>query len=288
MNELTLTIPPAAVDPGFAIRFLDGGNALPGIRALKPVMTEQLALRRGMRVLELGCGAGDDVRSFARRVGAGGHVLGIDSSATLVAEAARRSQGRDLPVEFRVGDALALDLPDGDFDRVRIERLLMHVDGDPAQVLVEARRVLAPGGRAVVFDFDWDALVIDGAERELTRRIVRSYSDGIRNGWVGRALPRLLAGTGFTDVEVVPHGVALPYDFFSWLVSSHLDAALAAGDFTPQQLIAWWDQLDDAHAAGGFFAALLGFVVVGTKPANGTPSGGAAGDGTARSTDERG
>lgn len=131
MNELTLTIPPAAVDPGFAIRFLDGGNTLPGIRALKPVMTEQLALRRGMRVLELGCGAGDDVRSFARRVGAGGHVLGIDSSATLVAEAARRSQGRDLPVEFRVGDALALDLPDGDFDRVRIERLLMHVDGDP-------------------------------------------------------------------------------------------------------------------------------------------------------------
>jgi ubiquinone/menaquinone biosynthesis C-methylase UbiE len=273
-----LTIP-ATVDPGFAIRFLDAGNALPGIRALKPLMTEQLTLRRGMRVLELGCGAGDDARAFARRVGAGGHVLGIDSSPALVAEATRRSRGRDLPVEFRVGDALALDLPDGSFDRVRIERLLMHVDGEPSQVLAEAHRVLAPGGRIVVFDFDWDALAIDGAERELTRRIVRSYSDGIPNGLVGRALPRLLAAAGFEAVAAVPHGVTLPYDVFSWLVSSHLDAALAAGDFTPQQLIAWWDQLDRAHADGGFFAALLGFVAAGVKPvagAGGTRSAGAA------------
>jgi ubiquinone/menaquinone biosynthesis C-methylase UbiE len=255
-----------AIDPGFAIRFHDTGNALPGIRALKPVMLEQLALRRGMHVLELGCGAGDDARSFARRVGAGGRVLGIDSSPSLVAEAARRSAGRNLPLEFCVGNMLALELPDGGFDRVRIERLLMHVDGEPAQVLADSARVLAPGGRVVVFDFDWDALVIDGGDRELTRRIVRSYCDGIRNGRVGRALPRLLADAGFVDVAVVPHGVALPYDFFGWLVCSHLDAALAAGSFTPDELIAWWDELDRAHAAGGFFAALLGFVVAGTKP----------------------
>jgi SAM-dependent methyltransferase len=255
------------VDAGFMLRFHDAGNALPGIRALKPLMLEQLALRRGMHVLEIGCGAGDDVRAFARRVGAGGRVLGVDAAPPMIAEAARRIAGRRLPVEFRVGDALTLELPDAAFDRVRIERLLMHVDGAPAQALAEANRVLRPGGRIVVFDFDWDAFVIDGAERELTRRIVRSYSDAIRNGWVGRALPRLLGEAGFTDVHAVPHGVAIPYDFFGWLVSAHLDAALAAGDFTPAELIAWWDELDRAHARGGFFAALLGFVVSGTKPA---------------------
>lgn len=257
----------AAVDPGFAIRFLDAGNALPGIRALKPVMLQQLALRRGMHVLELGCGTGDDVRSFGRRVGAGGRVLGIDAAPTTVAEAARRSHGRDLPVEFQVGDALALDLPAETFDRVRIERLLMHVDGDPLAVLRESARVLRPGGRVVVFDFDWEALVIEGAERELTRRIVRSHAGAIRNGAVGRALPRLLGDAGFTRVTALPHGVALPYDFFGWLVSGHLDEARAAGLFAPHELIAWWDELDRAHAAGGFFAALLGVVVAGTKPA---------------------
>lgn len=269
MSELLAGAPPtapAAVDPGFAIRFLDAGNALPGVRALKPLMLEQLALRRGLDVLELGCGAGDDVRSFARRVGPGGHVLGLDSAPALVAEAARRSADRELPVSFRVGDALALDIADASFDRIRIERLLMHVD-EPLQVLLESERVLRPGGRVVIFDFDWDTLAIDGADCDLTRRIVRSYSDAIPNGRAGRALPRLLAAAGFGEVTTLPHGVALPYDFFSWLVSSHLDAALAAGDFDAAELIAWWDQLDRAHADGGFFAALLGFVAVGTKRA---------------------
>jgi SAM-dependent methyltransferase len=253
-------------DPGFTLRFHDAGNALPGIRALKPLMLEQLALRRGMHVLEVGCGAGDDVRQFARRVGAGGRVLGVDSAPPMIAEATRRSGGRNLPVEFQVGDALGLELPDATFDRVRVERLLMHVDGDPASVVAETCRVLRPGGRVVVFDFDWDAFVIDGADRELTRRIVRSYSDGIRNGWVGRALPRLLGEAGFVDVHALPHGVAIPYDFFGWLVSAHLDAALASGYFSSDELIAWWDELDRAYARGGFFAALLGFVVSGTKP----------------------
>ena len=252
-------------DPGFTLRFFDAGNQLPGIRALKPIMLEALSLHRGLQVLEVGCGAGEDVRTIARRVAPEGRVLGIDASPSIVAEATRRSEGRNSGVRFRVGDALALDLPDASVDRCRAERLLMHVNGDPALAIGELARVLRPGGRAVVFDFDWDALVIDGAERELTRRIVRSYSDGVTNGWVGRALPRLLRDAGLLDVTVVPHAVEIPFDFFGWILSGHLDAALTAGHFRAEELIAWWDELDAAHARGHFFSALLGFVVAGRK-----------------------
>lgn len=254
-------------DPGFALRFFDAGNKLPGIRAVKPVMLEQMRLHRGQRVLEVGCATGDDVRTIARRVGADGHVLGIDSSALVVAEAARRSEGRNLPVEFRVGDVLGLDLPDASFDRCRAERLLMHVDGEPAAMVGELTRVLRPGGRLVAFELDWDTLAIDGAEQGLTRRIVRSYSDGVANGCVGRTLPRLLRDAGLVDVTTIPHAVEIPFDFFGWVLSGHLDAAIAAGSFTPGELIGWWDALDDAHARGRFFAALLGFAVAGSKPA---------------------
>lgn len=257
----------AQTDASFALRFFDAGNQLAVVRAVKAIMLEQLALHRGLKVLEVGCGAGEDVLTIARRVGADGHVIGIDASPPVIAEATRRAQGRNQPVEFRVGDALALDLPDDCVDRCKAERLLMHVDGDPATAVGEMARVLRPTGRLVVFDFDWDALVIDGAEHELTRRIVRSYCDAVSNGRVGRTLPRLLRDAELVDVTVVSHAVEMPYDFFGWIVSGHLDAALAAGHFTPEELIAWWDQLDAANARERFFSALLGFVVSGTKPA---------------------
>jgi len=255
-----------ATDPGFALRFFDAGNKLSGIRAVKPVMLEQMRLHRGQRVLEVGCGAGDDVRTIARRVGPTGHVLGIDSSPLAVAEAGRRSGTRNLPVEFRVGDVLRIDQPDAAFDRCRAERLLMHVDGEPAAMVAEMTRVLRPRGRLVAFELDWDTLAIDGAERPLTRRIVRSYSDGVANGCVGRTLPRLLRDAGLVDVTTIPHAIEIPFDFFGWVLSGHLDAAIAAGSFTPEELIGWWDEIDAAHARGRFFAAILGFVVAGSKP----------------------
>ena len=194
-------------------------------------------------------------------------MLGIDASPLVVAEATRRSEGRNLPVEFRVGDAFALDLPDATVDRCRAERLLMHADGEPTAIVAELTRVLRPNGRIVAFDLDWDTLVIDGAERELTRRIVRSYSDGVSNGCVGRTLPRLLRDAGLVDVVTIPHAIDIPFDFFGWVLSGHLDAAIAAGSFRPEELIAWWDEIDAAHARGRFFAAILGFVVAGSKPA---------------------
>jgi len=256
-----------AADPGFALRFFDAGNRLPAVSALKPIMLEQMRLHRGQRVLEVGCGAGDDVRTLARRVGPTGQVIGIDASPLVVAEATRRAHGTNLPVEFRVGDARALELPDGAVDRCRAERLLMHAHGEPATIVGELTRVLRPDGRLVVFDLDWDTLAIDGAEQELTRRIVRSYSDGVANGCVGRTLPRLLRDAGLVDVTTIPHAIEIPFDFFGWVLSGHLDAAIAAGSFTPAELIGWWDAIDDAHAKGRFYAAILGFVVAGSKPA---------------------
>ena len=131
----------------------------------------------------------------------------------------------------------------------------------------EMARVLRPGGRLVGFEFDWDTLAIDGADRRLSRRIVRSYSDGVPNGCVGRTLPRLLRDAGLVDVVTIPHAIEIPFDFFTWILYGHLDAAIAAGSFTPEELIGWWDALDATHASDRFFAAILGFVVAGSKPA---------------------
>ena len=84
----------------------------------------------------------------------------------------------------------ALPFPDGTFDVCCAARLLEHLS-DAERALTEMVRVSRLGGRIVVFDFDWDTLIIDHPDKETTRTIVLSYSDSIRNGWIGRQLPRL-------------------------------------------------------------------------------------------------
>ena len=72
----------------------------------------------------------------------------------------------------------------------RAARLLEHLPVAES-ALTEIVRVTRPGGRIVVFDFDWDPLMIDHPDKETTRTIVRSYADSIRNGWIVRQLARL-------------------------------------------------------------------------------------------------
>jgi ubiquinone/menaquinone biosynthesis C-methylase UbiE len=55
--------------------------------------------------------------------------------------------------------------------------MLMHLD-DHETALAEMVRVVRPGGKVVVFDFDWDAVFVDSPYKETTRKIVHAFSDG--------------------------------------------------------------------------------------------------------------
>ena len=80
------------------------------------------------------------------------------------------------------------------FDVCRAARLLEHLP-DAGQALAEMARVTRRGGQVVVFDLDWDTLIIDHPDKETTRTIVLSYSDSIRNGWIGCAPPPVVSPT---------------------------------------------------------------------------------------------
>ena len=108
-----------------------------------------LALQPGERVLDIGSGPGFLAAEMAAEVGPDGRVHGIDPSASMLACAARR----DAPVEYGSGDALALPFPDERFDVAVCTQVYEYVE-DIAAALVEARRVLRPGGRLLVVDTD--------------------------------------------------------------------------------------------------------------------------------------
>ena len=250
-------------DPDFYVRFMDEAQKPPGIQTSKQRMLDRAALAPGDAVLDVGCGPGDDLFAMANLVGPTGRLVGLDASAVMLAEAGRRAAGRGLDVEFELGDATALPFPDATFDVCRASRVLEHL-ADPAGALAEMARVTRPGGRIVVFDFDWDSLVIDHPDRQTTRTVIQTYSDAIQSGRIGRELPRLFEEEHLAVLSVDALQIAVHFALAELFLGGHLVALQEHGTLTPAQARRWWEHLRRAEGGGTLLVGFTAFVVVGT------------------------
>lgn len=108
------------------------------------------SLAPGQRVLDVACGTGLIALAAAEAVGPLGAVVGVDLSAEMVEALRQRAHERRLAnVQCARMDAEQLALHDASFDVALCALGLMFVP-DPEQALREMRRVLRPGGRAVI------------------------------------------------------------------------------------------------------------------------------------------
>jgi len=255
-------------DPNFFIRFMDEAQKPLAIQASKRLMLERIAVAPGSAVLDVGCGPGTDVFDMVDLVGPTGRLVGLDASEVMLAEARRRAKEFDVPITFEVGDVQALPFPDGTFDVCRAERLLEHVP-DARRTLTEMVRVTRPGGRIVVFDFDWDTLMIDHPDKETTRTFVRSYSDSIRNGWIGRQLPRLFKEQHLEGLSIDPVQVFVHYALAELAFGSHLVLLQRDGTFSAGRAQQWWDYFKQADDRGTLLISFTALIVVGAKERSG-------------------
>lgn len=147
---------------------------------------DSLALEPGDRVLIVGCGTGADLPYFP----AGVEVAAVDVTPAMVRRTEDRAADLGIDVDARVADARALPFDDDAFDAV-VLHLVLAVVPEPHRVLAEVARVLAPDGRASVFD----KFLPPDAEPSLLRRALNPIARVLFSD-LNRRLEPLLDGSG--------------------------------------------------------------------------------------------
>jgi nucleoside-diphosphate-sugar epimerase/ubiquinone/menaquinone biosynthesis C-methylase UbiE len=110
----------------------------------------EAALLQGAYLLEIGCGMGFDSLEFLKR---GVRVTATDLTPRAAELARRHFEIASVQAEdVRVENVLDLSFPDNTFDAVWANGVL-HATGDTALAIREVRRVLKPGGRAIISHF---------------------------------------------------------------------------------------------------------------------------------------
>jgi SAM-dependent methyltransferase len=170
-------------------------------RRLRRWERDQLRLREGQRLLDVGCGRGEAALALAEDLGDDGEVVGIDASAEMLHVARSQSGTARCRVRFTVGDdACSLDEPDDFFDVVRAERTLQWL-ADPLAAVAEMARVVRPGGLVSLIDTDWSTFTIDVGDSDLAERVRDAMqAERGRPSNIGRRLRDLVSAVGLVPL----------------------------------------------------------------------------------------
>ncbi len=221
----------------------------------------------GMRLLDAGCGTGEDARALAALAGPDGKVQGLDASADMIAVARERSKDSDMPVEFIQGDIYHIPSDDAVYDRVRADRVFQHLE-NPEHAMQELRRVTKAGGRILVMDVDWSTLVVAATPVDVTQRILNHHFTRSVNGAAGRSLYGLCKRAGFSELEVTSETFTVTdagLAFFLWGLDGTLRDIVTHGVAESDEIDAWLADIKNRDRAGTFFSAITGFGICADK-----------------------
>ena len=243
-------------------------------------MLDLAAVAPGNRVLDVGCGSGEQTVIASRRVGETGHVLAIDIAAPMVAATEKNVAAAGLRnVTTRVCPADALSAEAEPFDAA-ISRLVLMLVPDPVAAAHAVLAVLRPGGAfSAIVPGDqaktgFNAIALDSLARhggktnwEETPGSIRSLVDPVR-------LESVLRNAGFIDVRAISMPTVQRLESASMMTTVMRDGyaffkALIADIRQSKQDAAWKDveqALKRFEGKDGFAGPNDMNLVVGRKP----------------------
>jgi len=240
---------------------LDKISDEPFYAALKRRVAALLYPRPGGRYLDVGAGTGTAAATLTGSLAV--DVVAVDFSYTM----AKTAHTRGLPAVVQA-DGHHLPFADGCFAGAWADRVLQHV-ADPRRAATELVRVLAPAGRLVLCDPDYDTQVVDLDDQPLARRVLRFRADRLlRNGAYAHRHAGLLTDLGLSDVAVEAHTLVVrdPTAVDNVLgLRSWAATAAERGELTAAEATRFQAAFDESVAHGRFTYAVTFFITSATR-----------------------
>ncbi|MGI9221346.1 MAG: class I SAM-dependent methyltransferase [Woeseiaceae bacterium] len=180
-------------------------------------------------ITDLGTGTGTLARGFALR---GCKVIGIDPDPRMINKALQLDQQRDVSIRYEQAKAESTGLDSGASDVVAAGQCWHWFD--QPRVIAEVIRLLKPGGKLVIANFDWLPLV--GNVVEATEQLIMQYNpDWHLGGGVGmypQYLPSL-SEAGMQNIQTFSYDLDVPYSPKAWRGRIRASAGVAALQTNP-------------------------------------------------------
>lgn len=180
----------------------DSFHRLLGLESYHRRLVEQVGIRPGLRVLEIGCGTGN-LAILAKRLHPDAEVVGLDPDPKALDHARRKAGRAGLSVRLDRGLAQRLPYPDASFDAALSAFMFHHLGPEEKrEMLREIRRVLKPGSSLHLLDFGGENGDSSGLMARLSRR-----NELLRHNF-GESVPALMREAGFADPKEEAYWVA--------------------------------------------------------------------------------
>ena len=167
-------------------------------RTLEPL------LKKGMRILDVGCGTGAISKDMAAIVGDSGSVTGIDNTEKFI------NSGKNIYQNIENLNLIHADLfdfnTDEKFDLITSARTLQWLN-NPKEALLKMKSLLKPGGTISILDYNHEDLEWTPEPPKSMQTFYKSFlkwkSDAGMNNRIAEDLPELMQEIGLVAIEKI-------------------------------------------------------------------------------------